>query len=57
MIDHEPLAVAEDLAIDAMFWRWAQTTRPGAASISLPAHLTLLRCSAVLASNSWLRRS
>jgi nucleoside-diphosphate-sugar epimerase len=28
MIDHEPLAVAEDLAIDAMFWRWAQIARP-----------------------------
>ncbi len=29
MIDHEPLAVAEDLAIDAMFWRWTQKVRPG----------------------------
>ncbi len=28
MIDHEPLAVAEDLSIDAMFWRWAQIARP-----------------------------
>jgi nucleoside-diphosphate-sugar epimerase len=28
MIDHEPLAVAEDLAIDAMYWRWAETAKP-----------------------------
>jgi GDP-L-fucose synthase len=29
MIDYEPLAVAEDLAIDAMYWRWAETAKPG----------------------------
>ena len=29
LIEHNPLAVAEDLAIDAMFWRWAQAHRPG----------------------------
>lgn len=28
MIDYEPLAVAEDLAIDAMFWRWAEVAKP-----------------------------
>jgi len=28
MIDYEPLAVAEDLAIDAMFWRWAEHAKP-----------------------------
>lgn len=28
MIEHNPLAVAEDLAIDAMFWRWAQQQMP-----------------------------
>ena len=28
MIETNPLAVAEDLAIDAMFWRWATTARP-----------------------------
>jgi nucleoside-diphosphate-sugar epimerase len=28
MIDYEPLAVAEDLAIDAMFWRWAEIAKP-----------------------------
>lgn len=28
MIDHEPLAVAEDLAIDAGYWRWAETAKP-----------------------------
>ena len=29
MIEHAPLAVAQDLAIDAMFWRWAKEARPG----------------------------
>lgn len=29
MIEYQPLAVAEDLAIDAMFWRWAERTKPG----------------------------
>jgi nucleoside-diphosphate-sugar epimerase len=28
VIEHDPLAVAEDLAIDAMFWRWAKQARP-----------------------------
>jgi GDP-L-fucose synthase len=28
MIDHNPLAVADDLAIDAAYWQWAVTTRP-----------------------------
>ena len=28
MIEHDPLAVAEDLAIDADFYRWALRTRP-----------------------------
>jgi GDP-L-fucose synthase len=29
MIDCEPLAVAEDLAIDAGYWRWAEVAQPG----------------------------
>lgn len=29
MIDYEPLAIAEDLAIDAMYWRWAEKAKPG----------------------------
>lgn len=28
MIEHNPLAVADDLAIDAMYWQWAKETRP-----------------------------
>lgn len=28
MIEFDPLAVAEDLAIDAMYWRWAQSAKP-----------------------------
>lgn len=28
MIDYNPLAVADDLAIDAMFWQWAKATKP-----------------------------
>lgn len=28
MIENNPLAVAQDLAIDAMFWQWAQINRP-----------------------------
>jgi len=28
MIEHNPLAVADDLAIDSMFWQWAARTRP-----------------------------
>lgn len=28
MIDYEPLAVAEDLAVDAMYWRWAESAKP-----------------------------
>ena len=29
VIENDPLSVAEDLAIDAMFWRWARTAQPG----------------------------
>lgn len=29
MIEHNPLAVAEDLGIDAMLWQWAKSTNPG----------------------------
>ena len=28
MIEHNPLAVAEDLSIDSMFWKWAVQARP-----------------------------
>lgn len=28
MIEHNPLAVAEDLAIDASFWQWAKKVQP-----------------------------
>ncbi len=28
MIEHNPLAVAEDLAIDSLFWQWAKKTKP-----------------------------
>jgi GDP-L-fucose synthase len=28
MIEHNPLAVADDLAIDAMYWQWAKETKP-----------------------------
>jgi GDP-L-fucose synthase len=28
VIEHDPLAVAQDLAIDASFWRWAKETKP-----------------------------
>lgn len=28
MIEHNPLAVADDLAIDAMYWQWAKKTKP-----------------------------
>lgn len=28
MIEHNPLAVADDLAIDAAYWQWAAATRP-----------------------------
>lgn len=28
MIENNPLAIAEDLAIDSLFWRWAKETRP-----------------------------
>ena len=28
MIEHNPLAVAEDLAIDSLFWRWAKEVKP-----------------------------
>lgn len=44
MIDYEPLAVAEDLAVDAMYWRWAETAKPGktvyfSSSAAYPIHL------------------
>lgn len=29
MIEKEPLAIAEDLSIDAAFWQWAKAVRPG----------------------------
>jgi nucleoside-diphosphate-sugar epimerase len=29
MIEHNPLSVAEDLAIDSDFWNWAKEARPG----------------------------
>ncbi|KIX13202.1 NAD-dependent epimerase/dehydratase family protein [Dethiosulfatarculus sandiegensis] len=29
MIENNPLAVADDLAIDSMYWQWAQEARPG----------------------------
>ncbi len=29
MIEHYPLAVADDLSIDAHYWQWAVTARPG----------------------------
>jgi nucleoside-diphosphate-sugar epimerase len=29
MIENDPLAVAEDLSIDAAYWQWAKTARPG----------------------------
>lgn len=29
MIENNPLAVAEDLSIDAAYWQWARTARPG----------------------------
>lgn len=28
VIEHDPLAVAQDLAIDATFWRWAKEAKP-----------------------------
>src|ERR1700677_2945419 len=28
MIENNPLAVADDLSIDAAFWQWARDTRP-----------------------------
>lgn len=44
MIDYEPLAVAEDLAVDAMYWRWAEAAKPGktvyfSSSAAYPVHL------------------
>jgi GDP-L-fucose synthase len=44
MIDYEPLAVAEDLAVDAMYWRWSETAKPGktiyfSSSAAYPIHL------------------
>ena len=29
MIEHNPLAVADDLSIDAAYWQWAKRCRPG----------------------------
>jgi GDP-L-fucose synthase len=29
MIEYNPLAVAEDLSIDAAYWQWAKRTKPG----------------------------
>jgi nucleoside-diphosphate-sugar epimerase len=29
MIESNPLAIADDLSIDAAYWKWAQHTRPG----------------------------
>jgi GDP-L-fucose synthase len=29
MIENRPLAVADDLSIDAEYWQWAERTRPG----------------------------
>ena len=29
MIENNPLAVADDLSIDACYWQWAQSARPG----------------------------
>ncbi len=28
MIEHQPLAIAEDLAIDASYWQWAKLNKP-----------------------------
>jgi GDP-L-fucose synthase len=44
MIEHDPLAVAEDLSIDAAYWRWARKTNPGktitfSSSAAYPVHL------------------
>jgi nucleoside-diphosphate-sugar epimerase len=33
LLERQPLAIIEDLAIDADFWRWAQCARPGKAVI------------------------
>lgn len=33
LLERQPLAIVEDLAIDADFWRWAQCARPGKAVI------------------------
>ncbi|MFO1434309.1 MAG: NAD-dependent epimerase/dehydratase family protein [Candidatus Competibacteraceae bacterium] len=29
MIEHNPLAVAEDLSIDSQYWKWARIAKPG----------------------------
>jgi GDP-L-fucose synthase len=44
MIEQNPLAVADDLAIDAAFWQWAKAARPGriacfSSSAAYPIHL------------------
>ncbi len=46
MIENNPLAVADDLAIDAAYWQWAKIARPAKkTSASAPARLTPSRCS------------
>ena len=44
MIENHPLAVADDLSIDAAYWQWAAQTRPGktvvfSSSAAYPIHL------------------
>lgn len=44
MIENNPLAIADDLSIDAAFWQWAVQTRPGksivfSSSAAYPIHL------------------
>ena len=29
MIEHNPIAIADDLSIDSQFWQWAVQTKPG----------------------------
>ena len=54
MIENNPLAVADDLAIDAAYWQWAKTARPGKSvcfsssaaypiKLQRPEHYVLLR--------------
>jgi nucleoside-diphosphate-sugar epimerase len=44
MIEHNPLAVADDLSIDAEFWQWAKEVKPAklvnfSSSAAYPTHL------------------